>query len=83
VEHKLEVLRGHCETVGRDPAEIEKTMIASADPLADPDAFVSAMEGYAALGIEKVWASAVADDPAAWVTEVCETVRPRLAELGS
>jgi F420-dependent oxidoreductase-like protein len=29
ISHKLEVLRGHCEDVGRDPAEITKTRLGS------------------------------------------------------
>jgi alkanesulfonate monooxygenase len=32
LEHKLDVLRGHCETVGRDYDEIQKTVIAPLDP---------------------------------------------------
>ncbi|PZS17435.1 MAG: LLM class F420-dependent oxidoreductase [Pseudonocardiales bacterium] len=35
VEHKLEVLRGHCQAVGRDYAEIEKTVMMPLDPGAD------------------------------------------------
>jgi F420-dependent oxidoreductase-like protein len=35
VRHKLSVLRGHCETVGRDPAEIEVTSLTST--LVGPD----------------------------------------------
>ena len=47
VAHKLDVLAGHCETEGRDPAEIERTIIAMTDPLDDVDAFLTEMEGYA------------------------------------
>jgi alkanesulfonate monooxygenase len=32
LEHKLEVLRGHCEAVGRDYDEIQKTVMAPLDP---------------------------------------------------
>ncbi len=32
LEHKLDVLRGHCETVGRDYDDIEKTVMGSIDP---------------------------------------------------
>jgi len=35
VRHKVEVLRGHCRTAGRDPAEIEVTQLSSV--LAAPD----------------------------------------------
>jgi alkanesulfonate monooxygenase len=32
LEHKLDVLRGHCEAVGRDYDEIEKTVMVQLDP---------------------------------------------------
>ena len=35
LEHKLDVLRGHCEDVGRDYDDIEKTVMAPLDPGAD------------------------------------------------
>jgi len=32
LEHKLDVLRGHCEAIGRDYADIEKTVMGPLDP---------------------------------------------------
>lgn len=83
IEHKLQVLTAHCATEGRDPADIEKTIIAGGDPLADPAAFVDDMRGYAALGVTKAWVSIPIghDDPAAWVEQVGTTVLPQLADL--
>lgn len=81
VRHKLDVLRRHCDDVGRDYDTIEKTMIANGDPLADPDAFVSSMADYADLGISLITLMPPTDDPVGWTTRVCEDVRPRLAEL--
>ncbi len=43
LNHKTDVLRGHCEEVGRDPAEIERTMGAPVVPVsseAERDAFL-------------------------------------------
>lgn len=82
VRHKLDVLRGHCEDAGRDPETVEKTMIMQGDPTEDPDAFLSEMEQYAALGISMITMSPPTDDPVAWTTAMCETVVPRLAEVG-
>ena len=85
VAHKLEVLKGHCETEGRDYDEIEKTIIYSVvNPAAEPDRFLADMEEMAKLGIDKVWVSnnKVGDDPAAWADEVCAQTVTRLAELG-
>lgn len=81
VAHKLSVLDRHCETEARDPAGIERTIITAADPLADPDAFCSDMEGYAAMGITAVWVSPHGPDPAGWVQRAAEDVLPRLREI--
>ncbi|MEP9365134.1 LLM class F420-dependent oxidoreductase [Nocardioides sp. CN2-186] len=81
VRHKLEVLRGHCDTLGRDYDAIEKTMIIMGDPLSDTDAFLTSMGEYAALGIELITMVPPTDDPVGWTTSVCEDVLPRLAEV--
>jgi len=83
VAHKLEVLERHCADEDRDPATIQKTILGMVDPVADPDAFLTSMERYAALGIELVEVMPLVEDPAAWVAELGERVVPRLAELGS
>ena len=50
VARKLEVLTRHCEEEGRDPSEIQKTIISSSNPLDDVDGFLASMEEYARLG---------------------------------
>lgn len=81
VAHKLEVLDRHCADVGRDPAEVARTIVVDTDPLADPTAFLSTMQEYAALGVAQVFVSPGGPDPAGWVAEVCERVLPELASL--
>lgn len=81
MRHKLDVLRGHCDDVGRDYDSIEKSMILMADPIGERDEFLRSMGEYAALGITLVTLVPLADDPVAWTTEVCEQVLPRLQEL--
>jgi hypothetical protein len=45
VARKLEALAGHCEDAGRDPATVEKTILAVRhDLFPDVDASVAAME---------------------------------------
>ncbi|MFT3864412.1 MAG: LLM class F420-dependent oxidoreductase [Solirubrobacterales bacterium] len=82
VAHKLDVLKGHCETEGRDYGEIEKTILVGANPLDDVDGFLGLMEEMAKLGVEKVWVSNKVADPPAWADEVCAQTVSRLAELG-
>ncbi|MBF6331939.1 LLM class F420-dependent oxidoreductase [Nocardia transvalensis] len=52
VAHKLDVLRGHCETEGRDYDAIRKTMFYTA-PLDDPDTVLADAQRYAAMGISQ------------------------------
>ncbi len=82
VAHKLDVLARHCETEGRDYDAIEKTTILGGDPLAGVDGFVASMDAMRQLGIELVWISPPAPDPAGWVRRVGEELVPRLAQLG-
>ena len=82
VAHKLEVLKGHCETEGRDYAEIEKTIILGTNPLDDVDGFLAAMEEMAKLGIDKVFVCNEGANAAPWVDEVCAQTVSRLTELG-
>ena len=57
LEHKLDVLRGHCEAVGRDYDEIEKTVMSPIDPGPNGenvDGLLEQLRGLAALGIDHV-----------------------------
>jgi F420-dependent oxidoreductase-like protein len=83
VAHKIDVLKRHCDDVGRDFSEITLTMMGPA-PLAaaDPDAFLLSMEKYSALGVSLVELANVGPDPVAFVRGL-EPVVPRLAAIGS
>ncbi len=59
--HKIDVLKGHCETVGRDYAKIEKTTIAvlavtesGSGQTQTPDQFLQTLKQQADLGIDYV-----------------------------
>ena len=80
VQHKIEVLARHCEDVGRDPAEIRKTVLAFGDPSADPDGFVRSVEPLAALGVELVEVMPLTPDPVAYAASLGPVVE-RLADL--
>jgi F420-dependent oxidoreductase-like protein len=81
IAHKIDVLNEHCRAQGRDPAEIQKTIIGGPDPLDNVDDYLKSMAEYAALGIDQVWAGPDPASPARWVTRACEEVVPRLAEI--
>src|SRR5690242_19083665 len=48
---KLDVLRSHCERLGRPYDEIEKTVMYPLDPTADPGAVLEDLARFAELGI--------------------------------
>jgi F420-dependent oxidoreductase-like protein len=83
VAHKLDVLRRHCDEVGRDGDEIVKTTLYTGGALdsGDIDDFVTDMAGYAKLGIDGVMVMPLTDRPADWVEQRCIPAAGRLAEL--
>ena len=61
---KLDVLRRHCDTVGRDPNEIEVTaMFRNLPPDPTADDVVGAAEQYAKIGVSTLVTGATGDDP--------------------
>jgi F420-dependent oxidoreductase-like protein len=82
IRHKLDVLRGHCDAVGRDYDSIQKTIVSRVDPEGDVREFLSSMEQYAALGIGLVEVPPAMPDPARYVTLLGEKVVPALAQIG-
>jgi F420-dependent oxidoreductase-like protein len=82
VKHKVGVLRGHCEAVGRDPAEIEVTVLANAPEDAGADAIVRDAEALAAAGADTVVVRSTGPDPSRWLEESWGPVVPRLAGIG-
>ncbi|HEY2175466.1 MAG TPA: LLM class F420-dependent oxidoreductase [Mycobacteriales bacterium] len=54
IPHKLAVLRGHCDAVGRDYDEIEKTSMVMVDP-ADIGGALESLRQLAGLGIQMVY----------------------------
>lgn len=81
VAHKLEVLRGHCASVGRDYERIDKTILVMRPVLDDVAGFVAEVAEYADLGVSEVY---VMPDrhPVEFATELVEKVLPRVAEIG-
>lgn len=80
VAHKLDVLRGHCDAVGRDYDTIHKTANYNG-PITDADEFVRWAADYAKLGIETVIVMPPGDAPAEYVDKVVAPLVPRLADL--
>jgi hypothetical protein len=81
VAKKLEILRGHCETLGRDYATITPTVLWGTNPLDDVDSFVASMAEMAKLGVGVV-DLVPRGDLVAYTERVGKEIVPRLADLG-
>ena len=70
VAHKLDVLRRHCDTLGRDINEIEVTVSArNLSPTPTRDEVLRVFEDWANLGVATIVTRATSDDPAAWLED--------------
>lgn len=78
VAHKLDVLRRHCDDVGRDYDEIQKT--ANLTGLIT-DTTATDIEAYAKLGIELMIVMPPGDAPAKYVDEKVAPLARQVAEL--
>ena len=79
ITHKLDVLRRHCDAVGRDPAEIEVTAMFRDLPAAPSDSDVLRQaETLAAVGVDTLITGPVGDDPAGWLESTFRPVMDRL-----
>jgi alkanesulfonate monooxygenase SsuD/methylene tetrahydromethanopterin reductase-like flavin-dependent oxidoreductase (luciferase family) len=85
LEHKIEVLNRHCDTVGRDPGEIRKTAggLLPVDPFENTDEYLKTVESYAALGIEMINIGPLPGnpDPVGFVRRFGDELIPRLSEI--
>ncbi len=88
LRQKLDILRGHCEAVGRPYEAIEKTVIDRLDLTSDgrdgsvtPAAAIEHLRGLAALGIDTAILSLpVTTDPAVYELFAAEVI-PQVAQL--
>lgn len=81
VKAKLDVLRRHCDEVGRDIAEIEVTVLYWNLPAdAGPDTVLRAAEQFAAVGVSTIVAGVQGPDPAGWLEA---TYGPVIEQLGT
>jgi F420-dependent oxidoreductase-like protein len=81
VAHKVDVLRRHCDDVGRDIAEIDITvMFRDLPPAPTVDDVLRAAEAFAKVGASTLVCSATGADPAGWLED---TFAPAMAGLAS
>jgi F420-dependent oxidoreductase-like protein len=81
ISQKLDVLRRHCDTVGRNFDDIEVTTLVEVPADGNPDAIIEQAEGLAAVGVHTIMASSRVPEPARELEEVWGPVMDRLAEV--
>ncbi len=83
LRHKLSVLRGHCDTLGRDYDRIRKTIVHTGESVTtgDLDAFLREIDGFSKLGVDTVILGPRTGEPTEWIERFVAPAVPRLAEL--
>jgi len=82
VAHKVDVLRRHCDAVGRDPNEIEVTaMYREIPPDASVDDVVRGAEEFAKVGVSTLVTGSVTDDPAGWIESTFGPAMDRIKQI--
>jgi alkanesulfonate monooxygenase len=81
---KLEVLREHCETLGRDYDEIAKTVMCPVDPGPDGenvDAILAHLKDLAAMGVTHVHSRGLDGSRLDWLEMLGERVIPEISRF--
>lgn len=81
VAHKIEVLRKHCDAVGRDIREIEVTAFLHPEDGWSADDVLTSAEELAALGVSTAMVSPEGSDPAAWLSGLFGPAMERLKSI--
>jgi len=82
VAHKVDVLRRHCDDVGRDFGEIEVTSMLRNIPAAPSvDEILAGASAFAEVGVDTVMVGAVGDDPAGYLESTYGPAVDLLREL--
>jgi len=82
VAHKLDVLRRHCDDVGRDLNEIEVTVsFRDLPPGAGVDEVLRGAQALAEVGVSRLVTGPVGDDPSSWLESTFGPAMERLAGI--
>jgi F420-dependent oxidoreductase-like protein len=81
VGHKVQVLRTHCDEVGRDPAAIEVTALIMIGDDADQDAILREAQALRSAGADAIVVRSTGSEPSQWLETTWGPVLPRLASI--
>src|SRR5262249_54011825 len=82
VKAKLDILRGHCDNLGRDYAEITPSVLVRTDPFTDRDNFLRQLDELAALGVGVIDLIPFTENPVDWVKRLGEDAIPQIKARG-
>ena len=83
IAHKLDVLRRHCDDLGRDFADIEVTNLVNVDGETGPEEILATCRGLSAVGVHTVMARSSQREPSTWLEETWGPVMAELSSLGT
>jgi F420-dependent oxidoreductase-like protein len=83
VEHKVDVLRRHCEEVGRDPSQIEVTALVMVSDDAGADTILREVEAVGDAGAHAIVIRSTGPEPRRWLEETWGPVAPKLAAIST
>jgi F420-dependent oxidoreductase-like protein len=81
ITHKLDVLRRHCESVGRDFDEIEVTTLVNVEGDMSPDNILATVESLAQVGVHTVIARSSRREPSQWLEDTWGPIIPELTGI--
>src|SRR3954466_11845692 len=82
IPHKIDVLRRHCDDLGRDPNEIEvSAMYREIAPGASVDDVVRGAEALAEIGVSTLVTGAMGDDPGGWLESTFGPAMERIKQI--
>jgi F420-dependent oxidoreductase-like protein len=83
IAHKLDVLRRHCDDLGRDFAEIEVTCLVNVDGDTGPEQILATCRGLGAVGVHTVMARSSQGEPSQWLEATWGPVMAELSSIGT
>jgi F420-dependent oxidoreductase-like protein len=82
IAHKVDVLRRHCNDLGRDRDEVEVTALLVLPEDADRETIMSQAKELAAVGVDTIVARSSGPEPTRWLEEVWAPVMDELKSIG-